>query len=98
MRLTGESGNGRLPVNGQYAGADIAHFGNIRGTSDFEDHEVVIILGQEQPSARGAERLAKAIWYDTTEPIRCIAPGSKGEAQYPIASATTRCATAAGQE
>ena len=31
--------------------ADIAHFGNIRGTKEFEDHEFVIILG-----ARAAER------------------------------------------
>jgi len=43
----------------------------------------VIILGREQPSPRGAERLAKAIWYDTKRPIRCIEAGSKGEAQYP---------------
>ena len=81
--LTGENPSGRLPVSGQYVGADIAHFGSIRGTNEFEDHDVVIILGREQPSPRGAERLAKAIWYDTKRPIRCIEAGSKGEAQYP---------------
>jgi hypothetical protein len=81
--LTGENANGRLPAAGQYASADIAHFGNIRGTNDFEDHEIVVILGREQPSPRDAEKLAKAIWYDTKEPIRCILAGSKGEAQYP---------------
>jgi hypothetical protein len=70
---------GRRPV----LGAEIAHFGNIRGTNEFENHEVVIILGREQPSARDAERRAMAIWYDTEEPIRCIAPGSKREVQYP---------------
>jgi hypothetical protein len=59
--LTGESANGKLPISGQYAGADIAHFGAIRGTNEFEDHDVVIILGREQPSPRDAERITKAI-------------------------------------
>jgi hypothetical protein len=83
--LTGENANGKLPVSSQYAGADIAHFGNIRGTNEFKDHEIVIILGREQPSVRDAERRAMAIWYDTTKPIRCIKPGPgvKRLVQYP---------------
>lgn len=81
--LTGENANGKLTVSGRYAGADIAHFGNIRGTNEFEDHDVVIILGREQASVRTAERLAKAIWYDTKQPIRCIPAGPKGQVQYP---------------
>jgi hypothetical protein len=81
--LTGDKANGKLPVSGQYAGADIAHFGNIRGTNEFEDHDVVIILGRDQPSARAAERRTMAIWYDTKQSIRCISPGSKREVQYP---------------
>jgi hypothetical protein len=70
--LTGENANGKLPVSGQYAGADIAHFGSIRGTNEFKDHEFVIILGREQPSARDAERRAMAIWYDhrKSNPVR----------------------------
>jgi hypothetical protein len=31
--LTGEKLGGRLPVSAPYAGADVAHFGNIRGTT-----------------------------------------------------------------
>jgi hypothetical protein len=81
--LTGESANGRPPVSGQYAGADVAHFGNIRGTNEFEDHDVVIILGREQPSVKTAEGLAKAIWYDTKQPIYCIPAGPKRQVQYP---------------
>ena len=69
--LTGEKANRELPMHGRYGGADIAHFGAIRGTNEFEDHDVVIILGREQLSPRDAERLAKAIWYDTKRPIRC---------------------------
>jgi len=29
----------------------------------FKGHEVVIIVGQEQPSPRDAERRAMAVWY-----------------------------------
>jgi hypothetical protein len=81
--LTGENAGGRLLVSAPGAGADIAHFGNIRGTNEFEDHEVVIILGREQPSPGDAERRAMAIWYDTKQPIRCLPPDAKGQAQYP---------------
>jgi hypothetical protein len=72
-----------VPVSAPSAGADIAHFGNIRGTNEFEDHDVVIILGREQPSPKDAERRAMAIWYDTKEAIRCLPPDAKGQAQYP---------------
>ena len=81
--LTGENANGRLPASAPYAGADVAHFGNIRGTNEFEDHEVVIILGREQPSGRDAEKRAMAIWYDTKQAIRRIEPGPGGRVQYP---------------
>jgi hypothetical protein len=81
--LTGENPNGKLPVRGQYAGAEIAHFGSIRGTNEFEDHDVVIILGREQLSPRDAEGLSKAVWFDTKEPIRCLTADDKGQVQYP---------------
>jgi hypothetical protein len=42
--LTGEKLGTRLPVSAPYGGADVAHFGNIRGTNEFEDHDVVIVL------------------------------------------------------
>jgi hypothetical protein len=80
--LTGENPSG-MTVSAPYVGADIAHFGNIRGTNEFWDHDAVIILGREQPSVRGAERRAMAIWYDTKEPIRRISPKAKGQVQYP---------------
>jgi hypothetical protein len=80
--LTGEKEGARLPVSARFAGADIAHFGNIRGTDKFKDHDVVIVLGREQPSPRDAERLAKAIWYDTKEPIRCIKEDKRGQVDY----------------
>jgi hypothetical protein len=81
--LTGENPNGRLSVSGRFAGADVAHFGNIRGTNEFKDHDAVIILGREQSSPRDAERRAMAIWYDTKRPIHQIKQNERGQAQYP---------------
>ena len=81
--LTGENAKGKLPVRSQYNGAEIAHFGAIRGTNEFENHDVVIILGREQLNPRDAERLAKAIWYDTRRPIDCITADKQGQVDYP---------------
>jgi hypothetical protein len=81
--LTGEKATGKLPMHGRYGGADIAHFGAIRGTDEFKYHDVVIILGREQLSPRDAETVAKAIWYDTKRPIRCITAHKQGQVDYP---------------
>jgi hypothetical protein len=64
------------------ARADVAHFGNLRGSNEFEGHETVIILGRDEPTVRDAERRAMAIWYDTREPIRRIRPDIKGRFNY----------------
>jgi Ni/Co efflux regulator RcnB len=52
-------------------------------SNGFKGHEVVIILGREQPSPRDAERRAMAVWYDTKRPIRQIKQNGRGQAQYP---------------
>jgi hypothetical protein len=76
--LTKENPDARLPISAPCAGADVAHFGAIRGTNEFKDHDIVIVLGREQPSPKDAERLAKAIWYDTKQPIRRMEADRKG--------------------
>jgi hypothetical protein len=81
--LTGEDGHGSLPISAPYRGADVAHFGNLRGSNEFERHEIVIILGRDEPAVRDAERRAMAIWHDTKEPIRCIRPDLRGHYNYP---------------
>jgi hypothetical protein len=80
--LTGEDAHGSLPISAPYRGADIAHFGNLRGSNAFEQHDIVIILGRDEPGVRDAERRAMAIWYDTKEPIRRIGPDLKGRYNY----------------
>jgi hypothetical protein len=61
--LTGEDEHGPLPISGKYRGADIAHFGNIRGSNDFKEHEIAIILGRDEPTVEAAEQRAMAIWF-----------------------------------
>jgi hypothetical protein len=70
-QLTGEDAE-RLPISGKFGNADIAHFGNIRGSNEFKDHDAVIILGRDEPNIEAAEQRAMAIWYDTKEPIKRI--------------------------
>jgi len=64
------------------AEAEIAHFGNIRGSNEFEGHEIAIILGRDEPTVAAAEQRAMAIWYDTKEPIRRVAPDVRGRINY----------------
>jgi hypothetical protein len=80
--LTGDDEHSSLPISTQYRGADIAHFGNVRGSNELEGHDAVIILGRDQHSVRDAEQRAMAIWYDTRDPIRCL-PDVAGHANYP---------------
>jgi hypothetical protein len=80
--LTGEDEHGSLPTSAKYRGADVAHFGNLRGSNEFEEHEIAIILGRDEPSVEDAEQRAMAIWYDTKEPIRRIKPDFRGRINY----------------
>jgi hypothetical protein len=70
--LTGEDERRPLPISAKYRGADVAHFGNIRGSNDFAGHQIAIILGRDEPTVAAAEQRAMAIWYDTAEPIRRV--------------------------
>src|SRR5262249_10558160 len=39
--LTGENERGPLPISTPYRGADVAHFGNLRGSNEFERHDII---------------------------------------------------------
>jgi hypothetical protein len=82
-QLTGEDEKTALPISTKCGDADVAHFGNIRGSNEFEDHDAVIILGRDEPSVADAERSAMAIWYDTKEPIELIPRDHNGRLNYP---------------
>ena len=82
-QLTGEDDKTALPISAKCGDADVAHFGNIRGSNEFENHDAVIILGRDEPSVADAERSAMAIWYDTKEPIELIPRDHNGRLNYP---------------
>jgi len=71
-----------LPISAQYRRADIAHFGNIRGSNESEGREIVVILGRDEPTVAAAEQRAMAIWYDTKKPIRRIPRDFRGRVNY----------------
>lgn len=82
-QLTGEDPDAGLSISAKFGDADVAHFGNLRGSNEFKDHDTVIILGRDEPSVAAAEQRAMAIWYDTKEPIARIASGDNGHVNYP---------------
>jgi hypothetical protein len=55
-----------------YEGASFVNFGNLRGLNDYASFDNVIILGREQPAANGMSDQARAIWWDSEEPLRAL--------------------------
>ena len=53
-----------------YEGASFVNFGNLRGLNDYAAFDNVIILGREQPPASGMADQARAMWWDSEEPLR----------------------------
>ena len=70
--LTEEPEGERLPPAGHCEGADVAHFGAIRGLDGWKQFDTVIILGRNQPRPEAVEADARAIWADDVEPLRFI--------------------------
>jgi hypothetical protein len=96
--VTGETDEQLKRPSGRALGADIAHFGNLRGSNDFEEHSAVIILGRDQPKGEDAVQLTQAIWYDTSEPVKLAKRDAKGrinymegERNYQMRDGSTRC-------
>jgi len=83
FRITGEQSEGTAPRSAPALGADIAHFGHIRGANDFADHDAVIIVGRKELPLEVAERSAMAIWYDSPTPLQFLAPDDAGRMNYP---------------
>mgnify|MGYP003635560251 CR=1 FL=1 len=53
-----------------YEEASFVNFGNLRGLNDYASFDNVIILGREQPAASGMSDQARAMWWDSEEPLR----------------------------
>jgi len=76
--LTGETDD-KLPKCGDYRGAEIAHFGSLRGLNDFSDYDNIVIVGRMEPSVKALERQANGLWWDADKPINCVPPNDKGQ-------------------
>jgi hypothetical protein len=55
-----------------YEGVSFVNFGNLRGLNDYASFDNVIILGREQPAASGMSDQARAMWWDSEEPLRAL--------------------------
>jgi hypothetical protein len=83
--ITGESDEERKEcVAGRWLGADIAHFGAIRGCDEFKDHHTVIALGRDQISLDKLEQLAMAFRFDSAKPIHFAERDENGRANYTL--------------
>jgi len=76
--LTGEAGD-KLPKCGDYCGAEIAHFGSLRGLNDFADYDNIIIVGRMEPNLKALERQANGLWWDADKPITSVPPNDNGQ-------------------
>jgi hypothetical protein len=57
---------------GDYLGAKIVHYSNLRGLNEFKDYQNVIIVGREQPPPTALEKTAKALWWDSSASIQSV--------------------------
>ena len=76
--LTGET-NEKLPKCGNYRGAQIAHFGSLRGLNDFDKYDNIVIVGRMEPNVNTLERQASSLWWDADQPITTATPNDKGQ-------------------
>jgi len=76
--LTGETDD-KPPKCGDYRGAEIAHFGSLRGLNDFSDYDNIVIVGRMEPNVKALERQANGLWWDADKPITAVPPNDNGQ-------------------
>ena len=50
--------------------AVLAHFNGLRGVDGYKSFDGVVVIGRNQPPIVELENLARALWYDSTEPLK----------------------------
>jgi hypothetical protein len=66
------------PMIANIPGADLVHFGAVRGLDQYRDHDTVIVIGRFQPPPDGIEAPARGLWFDRPEPLRFLEPDDAG--------------------
>ena len=79
LLITGEKDNDSLPKFGLCWGANVAHFGNIRGEDGWKDFDTVIVIGRNQPPLSSVEGDARALWATALQPLNLLVAGSEDE-------------------
>ncbi len=54
----------QCPPNGA-----LEHFNGLRGVDIYKDFDTAIIIGRNQPAIKGVEDEARALWYDSPDPL-----------------------------
>ena len=60
------------------AGAELTHFGALRGADRWRNLDTSIIVGREQPSVDAIEGLMRALFWDRPEPLQLVKPNDQG--------------------
>ncbi|ARJ66793.1 hypothetical protein WV31_14495 [Magnetospirillum sp. ME-1] len=53
----------------RWAGGEMTHYGRTLGVNRWSNFTMVVIIGREQMPAADAERMARAVWADSAEPL-----------------------------
>lgn len=78
LELTGEEDViGSSATASEFPQIDIAHFGNIRGIDQFKDHAAIVVIGRQEPNPKSMEDQARAIWFDSDNPIQTVPTGER---------------------
>lgn len=67
--ITGNPAQKIPPLIQAPMGANLAHFGAIRGVDRWKSFVTAIIVGRNQPPLEAVEGLARAIWFDDPKPL-----------------------------
>ena len=77
LKLTGESTSDIKKI-GNYQGASIIHFGNLRGLNEFKEFENVIIIGRNELPQDAIEHTAGGLWWDSEDELGLSAHSEDG--------------------
>jgi len=77
FKLTDES-ESKIPKIGDYHGASIIHFGNLRGLNEFKEFDNVIIIGRNEVPQEAIEQVAGGLWWDSEDELGLSATSADG--------------------
>ena len=77
-------------------GIDRLWFGKLRGRDGFKHHDVILIVGRQQPPVEALEATARALFGDDAEPLQLVKPDPGGHLHLPMERRCMRMADGSG--